>query len=235
MTLAMILIILLPFLIIGATLADNVKELTAAARHRIELGPPAPPDWLGKVPVIGPHATEYWQSLAHDTTKLWQESRGFIESVSSWLLKVGLGLGSGLLELALSIFITFFLFRHGDLLAGRLTATVDRIGGARGKHLLAVAGHTIRGVVYGILGTALSQAVAAGIGFLIAGVPGAGFLALLTFFFSIVPVVGTAAVWIPAALWLFHQGSPSWAVFMLVWGVGVSHECPDINQTGATG
>ena len=35
MSLGMILIVLLPFVIIGATLADNVKALTAAARHWI--------------------------------------------------------------------------------------------------------------------------------------------------------------------------------------------------------
>jgi predicted PurR-regulated permease PerM len=75
--------------------------------------------------------------------------------------------------------------------------------------------------VYGILGTALTQAVMAGVGFFIAGVPGAGMLALLTFFLSVVPI-GPPLIWIPATLWLFHQGSPAWALFMLVWGIGVS-------------
>src|SRR5262249_24987323 len=74
---------------------------------------------------------------------------------------------------------------------------------------------------YGILGTALAQAVLAGIGFLIAGVPGAALLALLSFFFSVVPVIGTGLVWIPATLWLFHQGSTGWGTFMVIWGLGV--------------
>src|SRR5438045_5453912 len=88
-------------------------------------------------------------------------------------------------------------------------------------HLLEIAGNTVRGVVYGILGTGLVQAVMAGIGFFIAGVPGAALLALLTFFLSVVPV-GPPLVWIPAALWLFHQGSTGWGIFMLVWGMLVS-------------
>ena len=92
--------------------------------------------------------------------------------MSTWLLRAGLALGSGLIELALSIFITFFLFRHGIAIGQRLTASVERIGGDRGHHLLTVASRTIRGVVYGILGTALLQALMAGVGFLIAGVPG---------------------------------------------------------------
>jgi len=79
----------------------------------------------------------------------------------------------------------------------------------------------VRGVVYGILGTALVQAVMAGIGFVIAGVPGAALLALLTFFLSVVPL-GPPLIWLPAAIWLFQQGSTGLGVFMLIWGLGVS-------------
>jgi len=221
MLLVLILLFLLPFAIIGLTLADNVKELTVATRNWLEAGPPAPPEWLAKIPVVGQKVSDYWQSVAHDSAKLLQESQRFIEPVSAGLLKVGLLLGRGLFQLALSILVAFFLFRDGLAAAEWLTTGVERIGGERGKHLLKVAGNTVRGVVYGILGTALVQAVTAGIGFVIAGVPGAGLLALLTFFLSVVPV-GPPLVWIPAALWLFHQGSPGWGIFMLVWGVGVS-------------
>ena len=223
MTLGMVLILLLPFVIVGVTLADNVNELTAAAKRLMQEGPPDPPAWLAKVPAVGKQATEYWKSLQADTERLWKEAQSLIEPVSRWLLKVGFALGGGLVELAVSIFIALFLFRDGVALAQRLTSIVERIAGEKGKHLLGVAGKTVRGVVYGILGTALAQAVAAGIGFLISGVPGSALLALLTFFSSVIPVVGTAIVWLPAALWLFHQGSTGWGVFMLIWGVGVSN------------
>jgi predicted PurR-regulated permease PerM len=223
MLLGLILIVLVPFVIVGATLADNVAAVTAAVRTWVAAGPPKPPEWLGKLPVVGAKAVATWQSLASDTAKLWTEAQRVIEPVSAWLLRVGLALGGGLLQLALSIFIAFFLFRDGASLAERLNIAVERIAGERGKHLLIVAGKTVRGVVYGILGTALVQAVLAGIGFLIAGVPGPAFLALLTFFFSVVPVVGTGLVWVPAAIWLFYQGSTGWGIFMIVWGLGVGN------------
>jgi len=219
--LGMICVILLPFVIVGATLADNVKELTAATRRWLDAGPPEPPAWLAKVPIIGSSIIEEWQALAGDSARLIEEAKRFIEPVSSWALKAGLVLGRGLLELALSILVTFFLLRDGVSAAERLTAGVRRIAGERGQHLLEVAGNTVRGVVYGILGTALVQAVMAGIGFLVAGVPGAALLALLTFFLSVVPV-GPPIVWLPAAFWLFHQGATGWGIFMLIWGVGVS-------------
>ena len=223
MTLGMLLIFLLPFLIVGVTLADNVKDLAQATRQWIADAPPAPPKWLAKVPVVGAKAVAYWQSVAADTAKLWTTAQRFIEPVSSWLLRAGLALGAGVIELALSIFIAFFLFRDGVAVGKRLTAAVERIGGERGAHLLTVAGKTVRGVVYGILGTALAQAVVAGIGYFIAGVPGVALLALLTFFASVVPVVGTALVWLPAAIWLFHQGSTGWGIFMLIWGALVAN------------
>jgi predicted PurR-regulated permease PerM len=223
MMLGMVLIILLPFAIVGTTLADNVKEVTGAVKGWIAQGPPPPPQWLAKVPAVGQRATAYWQSLAADTAKLGAEVQRLIEPVSRWLLGVGLAFGGGLLELALSLFIAFFLFRNGAAIAEQLNTAVERIGGPRGKHLLNVANKTIRGVVYGILGTALVQAVMAGIGFLIAGVPGPAFLALLTFFFSVIPVVGTGLVWVPAAIWLFYQGSTGWGIFMVAWGLMVGN------------
>jgi predicted PurR-regulated permease PerM len=224
MTLGMILVVLLPFIVVGLTLADNVQQLTVATKHWVQEVPQsAPPAWLAKIPMVGKQATEYWQSMAEEPQKLWLAAQPHVERMSSWLLKGGLALGGGLAELALSVFIAFFLFRNGASVAGRLSTGVERIGGPRGKHLLTVAGNTVRGVVYGILGTALAQAVVAGIGYLIAGVPGAALLALLTFFFSVVPVVGTAIVWLPAALWLFHEGRTGWGIFMLIWGALVAN------------
>jgi len=221
MTLAMVLVVLLPFVIIASTIGDDVRNLTAAARGWIETGLPAPPDWLGKIPFVGHHAVEYWQTLATDRAKLIVETRRLIEPLSALLLVIGRVLIGGLVALTLSILIALFFFRDGESVAQHLNAMAVRVAGERGQRLLDLAGGTVRGVVYGILGTALVQGVMAGIGFLIAGVPGAGILALLTFFLSVVPV-GPPLIWVPAVLWLFHQGSTGWAVFMLVWGIGVS-------------
>lgn len=221
MTLGMILIVLLPFVITGATLADNVKALTEAVHKWVETGPPQPPEWLGKIPLVGDRAVESWQNIAADTGSIMGQIEKWLPTISAWLLKSGLFIGHGLLQLALSIFIAFFLFRDGVYISGRVNAAIDRVSSGRGMRLITVARNTVRGVVYGILGTALVQAVVMGIGLFIAGVPGAVLLALLTFLSSIVPVVGTGLVWIPAAIWLFHQGSTGWAIFLLAWGIGV--------------
>jgi predicted PurR-regulated permease PerM len=221
MSAAMILVFLLPFGVIGATLAENARELTAATRAWIKEGPPDPPAWLARVPILGASADTYWREVAVDGARLWKDAELLVEPVGAGLVKAGLLLGRGILEIGLSIFVAFFLFRDGVSAAESLTTGVVRLAGERGRRLLDVAGSTVRGVVYGILGTALVQAVVAGIGFAVAGVPGAGLLAFLTFFLSVIPA-GPPLVWLPAAIWLFHRDHTAWGVFMLVWGLGVS-------------
>jgi predicted PurR-regulated permease PerM len=221
MTAAIIAVVFLPFMIISAAVSDNVRDLTTAVQSWTETGPPAPPGWLNKVPLVGQRIVDHWQIVTIDSEKLLELGKRLIAPTSALLVVIGKMLISGLVQLALSILIAFFLFRDGESAAQRTVATVERIADERGRRLLSVAGDTVRGVVYGILGTALVQAVMAGIGYLIAGVPGAGMLALLTFFLSVVPI-GPPLIWIPATLWLFHEGSTGWAVFMLVWGIGVS-------------
>ena len=220
LSLGMVLAILLPVGIVGLTLGDNVKELKGAAQRLIE-APPRAPAWLAKVPLVGKKATESWNALASDSAKLVEKAQVLIEPIGTWLLYTGMKLGVGLIQLALSILLTFFLLRQGTALGGNLKNAIHRIAGERGTHLLGLAGNTVRGVVYGILGTAIVQAVMAGVGFLVAGVPGAGLLALLTFFLSVVPM-GPPLIWLPAALWLFHQGATGWGIFMIVWGIAVS-------------
>jgi len=91
------------------------------------------------------------------------------------------------------------------------------VAGEMTGRLLQIIGGTINGVVYGIVGTGIAQAIAAVIGFLIAGVPGALMLGFLTFFFSLIPA-GPPVIWISAAAWLFYNEQPGWGIFMAIWG-----------------
>jgi predicted PurR-regulated permease PerM len=146
----------------------------------------------------------------------------FLSWARSWLISVGLAVGHGVAQVLVSAFLAFFLLRDAPILAERLAVAVDRLAGGRGQRLIKVAGDTVRGVIYGILGTAIAQALVAGLGFWIAGVPGAVLLSVLTFFFAVVPF-GPPMVWIPAAIWLFSQSTPGWGIFMCLWGaLGIS-------------
>ncbi len=142
----------------------------------------------------------------------------FLVWARSGLIAVGLAVGQGVTQILLSAFLAFFLLRDAAVLSDRLSIAVDRLAGGRGKHLLKVAGDTVRGVIYGILGTAIAQALVAGLGFWIAGVPGAVLLSVLTFFFAVIPF-GPPMIWVPASLWLFAQDKPGYGIFLALWGL----------------
>jgi predicted PurR-regulated permease PerM len=216
-TLLLVLVVLLPVTLVVGSVADNAAPTADAIQTLLKQGPPEPPDWVAGIPLIGERLQAYWQSLAHDSTRMAAEFSRLFEPMKSWLVSGGLKLGEGLLSMTLSIVIGFFLYRDGDAASLALDRALRHISGERAQRLKEVAGNTVRGVVYGVLGTALAQAVVAWIGLLIAGVPGAPLWAVLTFFLSIVPV-GPPLVWISATVWLVTQGSPGWAVFMALWG-----------------
>jgi predicted PurR-regulated permease PerM len=157
-----------------------------------------------------------------DSTDLAVQVGRIVTGLRSKLLALGRVIGQGVAEVLLSAFLAFFLLRDSAELSRRLNVVVGRLAGERGGHLIKVAGATVNGVIYGVLGTAVAQAIVAGIGFSIAGVPGAVLLAVLTFLVAVVPF-GPPMIWLPAALWLYTQNQHGWAVFMLIWGaLGIS-------------
>lgn len=163
-------------------------------------------------------AVEKKNESAHLVTLLGK----FLVWAKSGLIAVGLAVWAGVTQVVLSAFLAFFLLRDAPVLSERLANAVERLAGERGQHLIKVAGGTVRGVIYGILGTAIAQALVAGLGFWIAGVPGAVLLSVLTFFFAVIPF-GPPLIWMPATLWLWAQDETGMAIFMLLWGaLGIS-------------
>ncbi len=76
----------------------------------------------------------------------------------------------------------------------------------------------------GQLLTALAQGMATMIGLLIARVPGAFFWGAVATVISLLPMVGAAAIWVPASIYLYAaaamgQGAYWQAIFLTLWGV----------------
>ncbi len=71
-------------------------------------------------------------------------------------------------------------------------------------------------VILGNIFTSLAQGVAGGIGFAIAGLPFIFWGAVIALA-SLIPVVGTALIWVPAATWLFISGRTGMGIFIIIW------------------
>jgi predicted PurR-regulated permease PerM len=78
-----------------------------------------------------------------------------------------------------------------------------------------------RTVIASLFVTALVQAAAATVGYVIARVPHAVFFGMLTFVAAFIPSVGTSIVALPMALLVLVAGHPWAALFLAVWALGV--------------
>jgi predicted PurR-regulated permease PerM len=217
-TLLLSAVMVAPVAILVAKLSSNLSEIIAASQRLIHQGPPAPPGWVSSIPLIGERLASYWTTLSESSSDRLAELAKWLPTAQKVVLGGGRALGGGIFQIVLSLLLVFVFYRDGELGAERLRGVVTRLGGDQGVHLLNVAAETTRAVVYGVLGTALFQGVLAGIGFMIARVPGAALLGFITFIVAPLPG-GPALVAAPAAFWLYRQGSSGMAIFILVWGV----------------
>ena len=207
-----------PFVAVGLSLADNVSHLTAVISQGLEHGPPEPPAWVADLPLVGHRLHLAWQTLTHDSACMTAALQRLVVPVSAWLLSQGVALGAGVLYLILSVLLLFFLYRDGAALAPRLQEVTRRIAGTRAAVGRLGREHHQRGRVWHSGEPPGPQGILAGVGFLVAGVPGAFLLGFLTLFLSLVPG-GPALLWLPASIWLSKQGATGWAIFLALWGL----------------
>ncbi|MGF6549775.1 putative PurR-regulated permease PerM [Paraburkholderia youngii] len=216
--LIILVVVLGPFVYAGFAFGTHVHEIVALVQRLFESGLPDLPPWVQRIPLVGSSIEAFWERLTSSNSELIAQLRTLAAPAGKWILAAALAVTHGLGLLALSIVLAFFFYTGGEGAAAWLNAGMRRVAGERAEYLLALAGSTVKGVVYGILGTALVQGVLAGFGFWMAGVPAPALLGLVTFFLSVIPG-GPVVVWLPAAIWLYQVGSTGWAIFLVVWGL----------------
>lgn len=217
MTLLLACVVILPLALVAYNLADNVTAFYDKIKQSIEAGPLEPPAWLKGMPIAGEALDEYWHLLATNHEEMFALEKHLLEPARNFLLAGGILLGQGIIEMCLAAFVGFYFYRNGAALVHFLRVVMGRVVGTHTENVLGIINKTVRGVMYGLLGTALAQGFMAMIGFVIAGVPAALLLGVATFLLSLLPV-GPPLIWGGAAFWLFYQGAVGWGIFMLLWG-----------------
>ena len=217
LTLIWMLLVALPLVWLGFNLADHIRDVTLFIKDVQVDGLPAPPVWLSGVPFVGERLVGFWNTIDEQGAAAMAAIKPYLGQVGNWLLARSAQIGGGILELTLSLVFVFFFYRDGPRLAAFVLSLLERLIGDRAGYYQDLVAGTVQRVVNGVIGTAAAQAVLALIGFLIAGVPGALVLGIVTFLLSLVPM-GPPLVWIPATAWLAWKGEYGMAVFLGIWG-----------------
>jgi predicted PurR-regulated permease PerM len=179
---------------------------------------------------------ERWPLLRHVKPWILENATVTSAQVHDWLLRTSeaalkglasvggsfaMGALGGIVSFCLMLFLLFFLLRDGPAVLQRAVRLIPLEAGRR-TALLELVANTTRAVAYGTVVTALVQGALVGIGFAIAGLPAPVVFGVFAALCSLLPSGGAALVWVPGLLWLLGTQAWGWAIFMGVWGAGVS-------------
>src|SRR5579883_2573779 len=123
----------------------------------------------------------------------------------------------------LTLVLLFFLYRDGDIIAHDLGRAAKRLFRGGYVRYVRAAGAITRAVFFGIILSAAAQGLIAGIGYRLAGLSAPVLLGALTAALSVIPLVGTALVWVPIATGLLIVGAWGKGLFLLAWGTLLVH------------
>ena len=216
MTIALLLVLVVPLSLAIGALVSNMDTIVAEANSLKTLQLPPPPDWISRIPIQGPKLSAEWQkAVAEGPGSLSARIAPYGGQALRWFVARLGGLGGMILQFLLTVIICSILYVNGETAAGGFRSLAGRLAGRNGERAAVLAAATIRGVAMGVIVTAIVQTLIAAAGLLIASIPGAGFLAAAVLILCIAQL-GPFLVMIPVIIWKFNSGDSTGGVILLV-------------------
>ena len=129
-----------------------------------------------------------------------------------------------------AFFTLFFLFREGATTKERV-AEVLPLTRSQVDRLFTGISNSIVANVYGVLAVGAAQGALTSLGFWVLGLHSPVFWGVVTALFSLVPIIGSSAVWVPAAIILVVGGHWVKGLILLGWGAGVVAQSDNVIRT----
>jgi len=120
-----------------------------------------------------------------------------------------------MLHFLLTVIIAAILYTKGEVVETGVVNFSRRLAGSQGEEIAVLAAKAVRGIVLGVVLTALIQAAMGGLGLFITGVPAAGLLTAVMVMLCLAQL-GPFLVLVPSVIWLYWSGQPVWGTVLLV-------------------
>jgi predicted PurR-regulated permease PerM len=160
--------------------------------------------------------------LPPEQIKLEQIVQTVLTSASQFIYTNAVGLLKGFtsffFDLILVLFIAFFMFLQGDDFIEEIKK-LSPLEESHNEEILKEMESTIKATLRGTVVVAFLQGIVGGAGLFLFGVPQPAFWGTVMIPAAVVPVVGSAIIWGPAALYLFFQGFVVRGVGLLLWSI----------------
>ena len=216
-TLLLLVIIVVPCLMFATSLVETAQKLSAEFSEG-SLRIPTPPEKVKSWPVIGQTLHNFWHLSSENLTAAVGQIAPHLKSLGLWLLNTAAGAGFAIVSFVIAILISGVLLANEERGIQVARAVAVRLAGERGTDLVNLSGATVRSVARGILGVALIQAILAGLGCLVAGVPGAGLWALLVLIMAVIQLP-TFIILAPIVIYVFYTSSMVPAILFAIWNL----------------
>ena len=219
------LVVLLPAVLLGKAIVNQASAAATAigeklrARELRSLGDVLAVPGIGRA--VGWIETRTgWSS---DEMQSWGAE--FAAKASAFLAAksgdVALSFLDAVVTFFLTLFLLFFLLIDGEDLA-EAVSDLFPIEDAERHRILKSFGGMLEAIFKGSLVCAIVQGLSGGVSWAIAGLPSATLAGVAMGVLSLLPVGGTAFVWLPGLIALFVQGRTGTAIFFLIWNVIVT-------------
>jgi len=203
-----ILLIITPTALLMNSFGSTVHNLVSAVQHNT-LEIPAPPEGIREWPIVGKKIYGIWSRAHDDLPGLVQTMQPKIGELARKALSIVANIGVGLLQFLASFIVAGILMAYGEAGTRGSRAIFERIVGSdQGETFAKLATATIRAVAQGVIGIAFVQALLVGLALLVAHVPWAGVLAVITLVLSIAQVPALLVI-LPVIGYVWSSGNYS--------------------------
>ncbi|HJT19852.1 MAG TPA: AI-2E family transporter YdiK [Nitrospira sp.] len=222
MTLILLAVFLVPFSVGIAALVENFDQIAVWTTSLSHFTLPAPPDWLGNIPIAGPRLASSWQQFAAlNREDMAARLSPYVGGVVRWTAGQIGSFGLLLTQILLTVIVAAVLYASGESAATTALRFGSRLAEERGEQAVRLAAQAIRGIALGVVLTALIHAALGGIGLLVVGMPFAMLLTAVMFISGVVQI-GVGPIMLCAVAWLYWTGSATSAAVLLGWTILVS-------------
>lgn len=219
-----LLLIGVPTVMLGGSFASHMHAgYTAFQNNTVTIPHPAPAiaDW----PVVGEQVYSTWSAAAEDLPAFLKENQAQLRNLARRALSAAAGTAGSVLLFLGAMVVAGIMMAYGEGGSQAMQRIFNRLAGsARGPRLQSLSTATVRSVATGVVGVAFIQALLLGAGFMMAGIPLPGVLALVVMIMAIAQLPA-AIITLPAIAYLWISGDAStvsnivYSIYLLVAGL----------------
>jgi predicted PurR-regulated permease PerM len=217
MTILMAAVVITPILWLFWVLKAELSIATTAFTSKLANGGIVLPKFIAELPFVGTDINTWLTKALANPTEFRNEAHALLMNADQKFIDIIGGISRNLATMGFALLALFFAYKGGLNFMTQSEQVLESLLGIRARSYFLAAGDATRGVIYGIVLTAIAQGVFAGFGYWMVGLNAPIMLSAITALFALLPFA-TPLVWGGIGLWLILTGNTVAGVELLLWG-----------------